>query len=96
MITHVVLVQTKDGADEAQVQRLLSEAKNKLTNIPGVQNLSSGVVFRSNKTYNVGLCMYFEDEEALNNYIKHPVHLAYVEDPFKQVAADYLTADFHG
>lgn len=95
MITHVVLVRTKEGADQAAVQRLVTDAKRKLAAIEGVRNLSAGVAFRTNASFNVGLCMYFETEQALQTYRDHPVHVNYVKEVFEPVAADFLSFDFH-
>ena len=95
MITHVVLVDVKEGADEAAVQKTVTEAKESLAKIEGVKRLTAGVAFRTNSNYKVGLCMYFENEQALDTYLEHPDHIAYVKQVFQPVATGYVTFDFH-
>ncbi len=78
MLTHVVLFTIKPDAEPEAGERLVRDAQERLTRIPGVRNLSAGRVVQAESGFHVALAMQFEDEAALDTYRVHPIHQEYV------------------
>lgn len=78
MLTHVVLFSLKPGAAADAGDRIVADALEQLSQIPGVQHLSAGKVMQAESEYDYGLAMQFADRAALKAYRVHPVHQAYV------------------
>lgn len=93
MLTHVVLFAMKPDAAPEDGDRLVRDALEKLTGIPGVQNLTAGKVLQADSGYDYALAMQFADHAALEVYREHPVHQEYMA--FLQTAtAKRLAYDF--
>jgi len=78
MLTHVVLFTMQPNAEAGATDRLVHDALQKLTQIPGVQHLSAGRVLQEDSEYQIALSMQFADVAALEAYRVHPVHTEYV------------------
>lgn len=82
MIKHIVMFKLKAAENKAEI---LEAAKSKLQNfekeIPTLKKLE--VVFNakgaSNGNYDLALICDFADMDGLDEYQKHPTHLAFVE-----------------
>lgn len=79
MLTHVVLIALKPGATPEDGDRIVHDALNNLTRIPGVRHLSAGQLLQEDAGFDYGLAMQFEDAAALDAYRVHPLHQAFVE-----------------
>ena len=84
MLQHIVMFETREGADPEAVERLITEARAKLTQIPVVSNLRAGWV-KQDLPQRVLLSMDLEDEDALSVYRTHPLHVEYVENVIRPV-----------
>jgi hypothetical protein len=83
-VTHVVLVWLKNPGDAAVRQKLIETAET-FESIPGVLDVDAGVVLPSKRaqvdsTYDVGVVIRFESEEALRAYESHPTHTKAVQE----------------
>ncbi len=90
---HIVMFKVKPDAAEADVARLVTEAREKLTQIPGVKNLTAGWATPPGDPYDVVLTMHLDDATALETYRTHPLHVAYVENVVKPVKAERFAID---
>ncbi len=80
MIDHLVLFAVKEDASREDVEDLLSSLKALRDKVSSVADLSVGEDFsRRAGVYTHGLFVRFEDREGLQEYLKHPEHLAVVE-----------------
>lgn len=84
-LTHIVMFEVKPDADPAAVDRLVTEARAKLTQIPGVSELHAGWVMQRESPHRVVLSMRLPDAAALAAYRVHPLHVEYVENVIKPV-----------
>jgi hypothetical protein len=96
-VTHVVFCWLKTPGKEADRQRLIDEA-DKLKQIPGVVALVSGRPIVSNRqivdsTWDVAFVFTFKDEDALNAYLRNPMHLRAVNDVLRPLAARMIIYD---
>lgn len=92
-LTHIVLFRIRPDADPAAVERLITEAREKLPQIPGVSELHAGWVIQRDSPYQVGLSMRLPDEAALEAYRVHPLHVEYVERVLEPVRESRLAID---
>lgn len=76
MIRHMVFFNVLPTASKEEVQAVVEYARTKLSQIPGVRNLAMSTTFEVVQpvSYQYGLTMEFENDEALQAYIAHPVH----------------------
>jgi len=93
-LQHIVLLKTRPGLDGRAFDRILTDAQKKLATIPGVSNLRAGVSADSNSAWNIALSMDFADQEALEAYRAHPVHVAYVQDNLDENVVERKALDF--
>jgi hypothetical protein len=84
-LTHIVMFEVKPDASPDAVDRLVTEARAKLTQIPGVSELHAGWVMQRDSPHRVILTMRLVDEAALAAYRFHPLHIEYVETVIKPV-----------
>lgn len=84
-LTHIVMFEVRPDASPEAVDRLVTEARSKLTQIPGVSELHAGWTLQRDSPHRVVLTMRLEDEAALAAYRVHPLHVEYVEQVIKPV-----------
>lgn len=97
-LMHVVLVWLKQPG-HAEHRRQIVEASRQLAAIPGVRELRVGPVVSSERavvedSYDVALSMRFDDAEALQAYLQHPLHVETVKTRFMPIMQRYQVIDF--
>jgi len=96
---HVVVMWLKTPGNEQDRQTIITRARSFVGQIPGLVSVNAGVVKPSTRpvvdsTYDVGLVMIFDSEEALNSYGGHPVHQAAVREVITPLVDHYRVYDF--
>lgn len=91
---HLVMFQIKPTAAKEDVDRLVTEARRVLPQIPGVTNLRAGWVAQTDCPHRVVLSMELPNEDALANYRTHPLHVEYVENVIRPVEEKRFVVDF--
>ena len=80
MVDHIVLFAVKEDASEEDVEDLLASLAALKDEIPSVRDFSVGEDFSGRAgEYTHALLARFEDRDGLQEYLKHPEHLAVVE-----------------
>ena len=80
MIDHLVFVAVRENAAPEDVDDLVSSIKSLKDAVPSVVDLSVGENFSERSGgYTHGIFVRFESVEGLQEYMKHPDHLAVVE-----------------
>lgn len=80
MVDHIVLFAVKEDAAGEEVEDLLSSLAALKDEIPSVRDFSMGEDFSGRAGgYTHALFARFEDRDGLQEYLKHPEHLAVVE-----------------
>ena len=92
MVKHIVMYTLKEGVDKtAAVEKIASLLEPLVGQIPGLQWMEVNETFQGGMDY--ALYSEFDSREALENYAKHPLHLAAKEQFFHmidtRVAGDY-------
>ena len=93
---HTVIFHLKKDAPEAEADALIADAHEMLRLIPSVRDLRAGKPAEkatpdlAKKDYQVGLLVLFDDADGLEAYLKHPMHLKYVEKHGKHLDRDKL------
>ncbi len=93
---HTVIFHLKKDAPAGEAEALIADAHELLRPIPTVRDLRAGKPARkatpdfAGKDYDVGLLVLFDDFEGLETYLKHPMHLKYVEKHEKYLETDKL------
>lgn len=95
MICHIVLYRMKAGTTQEDENRLIDQARRKLTTLPGVRNLRAGKSIEGRKQgYSVALVMDFQDEAALETYRLHPDHQKFVKEIAEPLVGEIWRFDF--
>jgi hypothetical protein len=80
VIDHLVLFAARGDASREDLEGLLATLRALKESVPSVVDLSVGEDFRGRGgEYTHGLFARFEDREGLQEYLKHPDHVAGVE-----------------
>jgi Stress responsive A/B Barrel Domain len=80
MIDHLVFLAAREDASPEDIEDLISSIRELRDTVPGVVDLSVGKNFSERSGgYTHGLFVRFESIEDLQEYLKHPNHLAVVE-----------------
>lgn len=80
MIDHLVLFAAKGDASKDDLEDLVTTLRALKNSVPSVVDLSVGEDFSGRGgDYTHGLFARFEDREGLQQYLKHPDHVAGVE-----------------
>ncbi len=78
MITHVVVCWLKEPGNPDHRQKII-EASNSFKEIPGVRKVTVGEPLPSDRamvdaSFDVAVCVRFANADALNTYLRHPLH----------------------
>jgi len=97
-VHHIVLVWFPPGTATAQIETVIQQSRA-LTAIEGVSNLKVGKAIASDRSivddsFDIGISMQFESVEAMNRYLAHPQHQAFVQQYIKGKASRLLVYDF--
>lgn len=89
-VHHVVFVWLKDSPNKAAHKQQVLVGSEQLRSILGLQSLHVGTAIPSSRkivddSFDVGLHMVFASEQAMNTYLKHPVHVAFVKSIKPQI-----------
>lgn len=82
---HAVFFEMKPDTPDAEIDSLIADAGNLLAKIPTVRKIDSGRRDErmqrdvNDKTFTVGLVVYFDDKAGHDVYATHPLHLEYIE-----------------
>jgi hypothetical protein len=80
MVDHLVFFAVKEEASPEDIEDLVSSIRGLRDAIPSVVDLSVGEDFTGRSgEYTHGIFVRFEDAAGLQEYMKHPAHLAVVE-----------------
>ena len=93
MIDHLVFLAAREDASPEDIEDLVSSIRGLKDTVPSVVDLSVGENFSERSGgYTHGIFGRFENVEGLQEYLKHPDHLAVVEklDAFTtRIVVDY-------
>jgi Stress responsive A/B Barrel Domain len=83
MFTHVVIFWT-DPAKPNAPDEVIAGAKKYLRSIPNIVSFQVGKMSSSHRavvdqSYQVGLCIQFENKKVQDDYQEHPLHLEFIE-----------------
>ena len=80
MIDHLVFLASREDASPEDIEDLIASLRGLKDTVPGVVDLSVGENFNPRSGgYTHGLFVRFESVDDLQEYMKHPDHLAVVE-----------------
>jgi hypothetical protein len=97
-VTHVVVCYLKTPGDAAARKQLI-EASRAFKSIPGVVSVSAGPVLpttrpHADSSFDVGIAITFADADAMQAYVKDPIHAKAVKDLLIPLAKDWKSYDF--
>jgi hypothetical protein len=92
MIRHVIVFNAT--APEAEVRAMAARAREVLGALPGVTGVRFGVALAEAARYRYIFDIGLLDEQALNTYRTHPVHLRFADEEFRPLAPDRITTDY--
>ena len=95
---HLVFCWLKDSGNREHRNRIM-QACEKFRKIPGVLRVATGEVVLSDRaivedSYDVGLLVVVEDEEALRKYLDHPIHQKAKKEVLLPLVGKVLVYDF--
>ncbi|MCT2535398.1 Dabb family protein [Aquibacillus koreensis] len=97
MYEHIVLFKLNSNITDDKEKALVSQLQSFKEKIPGIVELTAGInvteEVENKHGYTLALRITFEDKQALDHYLPHPVHQAFVSslDGYIEnvVVADY-------
>jgi Stress responsive A/B Barrel Domain len=95
-LQHIVMFGVSPDAPREAVERIITEAREMLTQIPGVSNLRAGHVIQKDSPYQIVLSMELPDEATLAAYRVHPLHVKYITEVLEPVRMTRFAVDFLG
>ncbi len=98
MFSHVVIFWT-DPTNPKAADELIAGADKYLKPIPGALHYHIGKMVPSHRavvdqSYQVALNLVFPSKKAQDDYQVHPLHLQFVEGPFKRTCKKVVVYDF--
>jgi len=94
MLQHIVLFKTRPDLPPERFQRILTDARTRLVQIPGVSHLRAGKPLLPGAEWAICLSMEFEDEKALQAYRVHPIHVAYIKENLDGQVTERMALDY--
>lgn len=97
-VTHIVMVWYKAELP-AEKRALIKQKTAELKNIPGLISLNMGEAIPSERpivddSFDLGIVMQFPNTKAMNAYLVHPQHKAFVKNYIKGNVEKLLVYDF--
>ena len=97
-VHHIVLVWFPPGTPADQIETVIQQSRA-LAGIKGVSSLKVGKAIASDRaivddSFDIGISMQFDSVEAMNRYLVHPQHKAFVSTYIKGKASKLLVYDF--
>ena len=97
-IVHIVMVWMKPEAGERARDQAMAAA-SQLEKIPGVSRVRAGLPVMSERatvddSFSFGITMELTGPEMMSDYLKHPIHVEYVNTYIKGKARKTLIYDF--
>ncbi|MFL5661597.1 MAG: Dabb family protein [Ktedonobacteraceae bacterium] len=94
MIRHLIVFNTSEGVTREQCLAMAERARQELSQIHGVINVSFGAAIAANARYRYNFTIDLRDEGALRIYQEHPIHVAFANNHFRPMAPDRITTDY--
>ncbi len=96
---HFVAMWLKNPANEQDRQKIIDTTQSFVGKIPGLVSVSAGRMKPSTRpvvdsTYDIGLVMTFDSEQALNAYPSHPIHQQAVKEVITPLVDHFKVYDF--
>lgn len=97
MIRHIVMWKLKDSSPE-HAQSVLQEFGQRLellqSHVPALLGYEIGLNVLPDAQFDLAIDSWFNNQEGLEEYLIHPVHLG-IRDYLTEQAADKTVFDFH-
>jgi stress responsive alpha/beta barrel protein len=94
VIQHIVLLKWKPDTTEEQILEAVRHAEHLPNEIKGVDSLTIGRNrVRHDHGFTHALIVRLSSEEALKDYLEHPLRRQYIEDYLKPLEADRIEID---
>ena len=95
MVRHIILWQLKDEFTPQRKQQISYDAKNALEGkIDGLEKLQVHIFLLGSSNADMMLESVFSSKEALENYQKHPLHMAAADTFVRPFVKNRLCVDF--
>lgn len=94
MVKHLIIFNTPPDVAEETCLAMARQAREVLTRIPGVKDVSFGIAVAKQAAYRYLLIVEFAGEEVIDSYRDHPVHVEFANTVFRPLAPDRITTDY--
>ena len=94
MIRHLIVFNIRDGATHEECLAMAEHGRIVLARIPGVLQVSFGVALVQTARYRYNFTIDLENEQAVQQYQVHPLHVAFADEHFRPLAPDRITIDY--
>lgn len=97
-VKHIVLIWLKDPGNPEHIKTIV-ETNKTFKQIPGVISVATGPVIKSERSmvdssFDVALIMTFTDQQAMSDYVKHPIHATAVKKTLMPLTKKVVIYDF--
>jgi hypothetical protein len=94
MVKHLIVFNIRDGATYEDCLSMIERGKKELLRIPGVIGIAFGTAVVETARYTYTLIVDFADEDVIESYKDHPIHMSFADDWFRPLATDRITTDY--
>lgn len=94
MVAHVVLFRLNPGTTEETIEHMLRQTRMQLLKIPEVLSVRCGRRITPDAEWDFFLITEFESMSRIETYMRHPVHVKYVEEIIKPNTCARMAIDY--
>ncbi len=92
-VEHLIIYNVED-ADETRVEIMMAEGRRVLGGIPGVREVVTGKAVQQDAKYRYTWLVRFCHPAVIDNYRRHPDHVAFADRMFRPLAGERISIDF--
>lgn len=94
MVKHLIVFNVPAEVSKESCLAMADQAREELMRIPGVTGVSFGVAVAEDASYRYLLIIDFADEEVIDFYRDHPIHVRFADEVFRPMAVHRITTDY--
>ncbi|HEC20528.1 MAG TPA: ketose-bisphosphate aldolase [Gammaproteobacteria bacterium] len=92
-VEHVIIYNV-DHLNTQGIERMMSEGKRVLSQIPGVREVITGEALKRDAAYRYSWIVRFCHPAVIDSYREHPAHVAFADNLFRPVATKRISIDY--
>lgn len=93
-VEHVIVYNVNANLSEQDVEAMMAKGRETLGRIPGVRRVVTGRAVKDGAQYRYCWVVRFAQQDVIDTYRDHPLHVEYADTVFRPNAGDRITIDY--